>query len=231
MDLPQRQSTPCYDWETESDCEYTTVQPPVFIKRARVDEALDQSHQIRFCQAIRTLLHSKAAEVTFAQLVDGLPLARFATSTQGMRWEPPILEHETLCPGVVERAKSFRDNLDPASLGLPVEVLERYQVKPAGSRESKLPFLELIAVAIHRIAVLLYNQGSFHKECDPTVEESRLCYSFRPHYYPTPFCLDQYSDPEQYPDGVADVAGYWAENWIFGGVVVFSRGESGVEVR
>lgn len=180
MALPQRPSTPSDDWEFESDCEYTTVQPPAFIKRSRVDEVLDQSHQIRFGRAIRNLLDSKAAEVTFAQLVDGLPLARFATATQGMRWEPSVLEHETLCPGVIERAKTFRDNLDPAGLDLPTEVLERYQAKPAGSRESKLPFLELIAVATHRIAVLLYKRGSLHKELRPLVEETVSATRFAP---------------------------------------------------
>jgi hypothetical protein len=36
---------------------------------------------------------------------------------------------------------------------------------------------------------------------------------------------------EQYPDCIANVVGYWAELRIFGGVVVFERGESGVEVR
>jgi hypothetical protein len=30
----------------------------------------------------------------------------------------------------------------------------------------------------------------------------------------------------QYPDGLADVAGYWAEDQIFGGVVLFDRSQS-----
>jgi hypothetical protein len=37
-------------------------------------------------------------------------------------------------------------------------------------------------------------------------------------------------DYDQYPDGLADVAGYWAEDRIFGGVVLFDRGDSGYEV-
>jgi hypothetical protein len=39
-----------------------------------------------------------------------------------------------------------------------------------------------------------------------------------------------YTDTKQYPRGVADVAGYWAEDLIFGGVVLFGRGESGTGV-
>ena len=38
-------------------------------------------------------------------------------------------------------------------------------------------------------------------------------------------------DHERYPRGKADVAGYWAEGKIFGGVVVFDRGDTDREVR
>jgi hypothetical protein len=39
-----------------------------------------------------------------------------------------------------------------------------------------------------------------------------------------------YMDHRQYPNGLADMAGYWAEDRIFGGVVLFDRGDSGYEV-
>lgn len=232
MSLRLEESTDCEDWEL--DAEYITVPPPAFIQRSRVDDVLDQPHQTRFCQAVRNVLHSRAAEITFAQLVDGLPLGKVADFTGGVLFHEVVLQHKTLCPGALDRARAFRDKFDPASLDLPVEVLERYQGLPAGSRASKLPFVELVAVAIHRIAVLLYQLGSMHKDKGLPVEENRLCFTGRNEayrrYYPTPFCLHEYADPEQYPDGVADITGYWAENWIFGGVVVFSRGEIGLEV-
>ena len=47
---------------------------------------------------------------------------------------------------------------------------------------------------------------------------------------PTVFYHGSYVAFDQYPNGLADVAGYWAETKIFGGVVVFDRGPSGVEV-
>ncbi|KAG6354247.1 hypothetical protein INS49_004852 [Diaporthe citri] len=220
MPLPQSQSTPGYhDWESDSDCEYTTIPPPSFIERSRVDDVLDQPHQTLFSRAIRNVLHSKAAEMAFAQLADGLPLKKIAHSTRGVLFHNVVDEHETLCPGALDRAKKLRDDLDPASLDLPIA----------------LPFVELIAVAIHRIAVLLYKQGSMHKETGLPVEEDRLCSNRADgpnrHYHPPPFCLHEYADPGRYPEGVADITGYWAENWIFGGVVVFSRGGSGVECK
>lgn len=40
----------------------------------------------------------------------------------------------------------------------------------------------------------------------------------------------RYSAYDQYPKGVGDVVGYWAELQLFGGVVLFDRGPSGEEV-
>lgn len=52
--------------------------------------------------------------------------------------------------------------------------------------------------------------------------------SFR---YPIAFIHGSYVNVEQYPNGEADVAAYWAEAKIFGGVLLFDRGESETEVR
>ncbi|KAK7700269.1 hypothetical protein SLS64_011082 [Diaporthe eres] len=61
---------------------------------------------------------------------------------------------------------------------------------------------------------------------DPYAEaEADIRRRFQP--WPTSFAVTSYTDVEQYPDGVADLAGYWAESLIFGGVVLFGRGESG----
>jgi hypothetical protein len=47
---------------------------------------------------------------------------------------------------------------------------------------------------------------------------------------PTLFWTGAYMDWLQYPNGLADMAGYWAETRVFGGVVLFDRGESENEV-
>ena len=36
---------------------------------------------------------------------------------------------------------------------------------------------------------------------------------------------------QNYPFGLLDVVGYWAETQLFGGVLLFDRGHSGYEVR
>lgn len=54
--------------------------------------------------------------------------------------------------------------------------------------------------------------------------------------YPLPpphgslFFHRKYKNHEHYTFGRADMAGYWAEDRIFGGVVLFDRGASGTEV-
>lgn len=48
---------------------------------------------------------------------------------------------------------------------------------------------------------------------------------------PTPFYTSSYTASNRYPNGWADVVGCWAEHHIFGGVVLFDRGESEEEVR
>lgn len=46
----------------------------------------------------------------------------------------------------------------------------------------------------------------------------------------TLFWNGRYVDSSRYPNGLADLVGYWAETQIFGGVVLFDRGESEEEV-
>lgn len=109
------------------------------------------------------------------------------------------------------------------------QALHRFQSIPADSRASHLPLIELIARAIHRVAVLLF-------QLDDTCHKNESHVGKRPAdaahcpTHPTPFTIWCYRFPEQYPDGVADLVGYWAEDQIFGGVVLFERGSPEEEV-
>lgn len=72
-----------------------------------------------------------------------------------------------------------------------------------------------MAVSVHQIAAYIYKLGldvGSHKGLLKADGEA-----------PTLFIHSQYKDIEQYPDGVADAVGYWAEAQIFGGVVLFDR--------
>jgi hypothetical protein len=87
--------------------------------------------------------------------------------------------------------------------------------------------LEILAVACHDISgtVYLNTQPGLRRE-GQSLEERVVALEGRP----TDFMHEDYHDLEQYPKGVADVVGYWTEYHLFGGVVLFDRGETGTDV-
>ncbi|KAL1867496.1 hypothetical protein Daus18300_006340 [Diaporthe australafricana] len=213
----------------EPDPLYVTVPPPELITKSTAEDVLDESHQRAFSRAVSNVLSTPIAEETFAQIVDGLPLEIVALTTRRGRMadEDPCLNHVALCPGALEKTKEYRTEFNPGRLNIAATALQRYQNTPVGSKASKMPFIELVAVAVHSIAVELMNLDvGLHKDATRPSEEASVentCSRRRA----TPFKLRFYSTPEQYPDGAAEMAGYWAEDRIFGGVVLFGRGEDG----
>ena len=87
--------------------------------------------------------------------------------------------------------------------------------------------VELVARAVHRIAAWLFAQdvtGIRHK--DDALGQwrpSEQRKGFYPPTFPTTlFCHRWYGDFDQYPTGIANSVGYWAEARILGGVVLLS---------
>ncbi len=89
--------------------------------------------------------------------------------------------------------------------------------------------VELVARAAHAIAAWLYAHdatGTRHKDdalgrWRPLGDLAKVPY---PRTFPeTLFCHSWYSDFDQYPAGIADSVGYWAEARILGGVLLFDR--------
>ena len=100
--------------------------------------------------------------------------------------------------------------------------------------------IHCIAVSISRSTVKLHSQeeiGITTSYQDPPIvcevgnDTSQGTMTFPPKPpVPSLFFHSKYLNHEEYPFGVHDVVGYWAEDRIFGGVVLFDRGESGTEV-
>ena len=98
--------------------------------------------------------------------------------------------------------------------------------------------MEIVAILCHDIAVDLYikHEGGVRKpdpanacrKPPPNLPPGLILPPITP--LPAAFFYPYYQDWEQYPDGIADIVGYWAEYRFFGGVVLFDRGESGTEV-
>lgn len=83
--------------------------------------------------------------------------------------------------------------------------------------------LELAAFAIHEMAGNLF--ATFRPDGEPCSTDVRQQY-FQPDDTIS-LSTTCYSMSGRYPHGSLDVVGYWAETYIFGGVVVFDRGQRG----
>ncbi|RFU30676.1 hypothetical protein B7463_g5661, partial [Scytalidium lignicola] len=148
------------------------------------------------------------------------------------------LNYKELCEGSLEKVQKFREEFDPTSMEFKSNLLKAFQATNPSSSAYNLTLIELVAVACHQIAVYLFqlddgsHKHSIHEKWankqlnDSNYEQNRLDGLVIP---PTAFYHNNYNYPERYPNGVADMAGYWAEAKIFGGVVLFDRGESGNE--
>lgn len=110
-----------------------------------------------------------------------------------------------------------------------VQLLMEYRASAPGSRAFKTLLIELVAVAVHQIAALLLELGAGLHQHDGIADwvppKSDLVFWIRnpQEPYPTLFSHRWYRDYNQYPRGAGDMAGYWAEARIFGGVVLFDR--------
>jgi len=210
-------------------------------------DILEASHREILIRALKRILDTYIAESTYAQIVDGLPLIDvFLDTTAGIvPSEHPIYEHTELCPGVLERTKDFRNQFDPNILKLDSRVsfhetwlpwsltvsklILAYQAASPGSRSFIMRLVEIVAVAIHQIAAILYEMDlSVHKSdsvttWEPPEPDDVWLYDFPNGPLPTLFYHPWYKDYDQYPRGAADMVGYWAEARILGGVVLFDR--------
>lgn len=88
----------------------------------------------------------------------------------------------------------------------------------------------MAAVALHLFAVEFYQlDTSFHRDdgsSNWTPPEDHFFWNFFPSgSLPTLFYHRWYDNHEKYPNGLADMVAYWAEERIFGGVVLFDRRE------
>ncbi|KAK3377450.1 hypothetical protein B0H63DRAFT_218904 [Podospora didyma] len=203
----------------------------VEIRKSRID-TLDADHRDPILQAISNILSTEIAEVTYAQVVDGLPLASAVNDAYYLTEnDHPVLGHKELCPGVLEQTRSFRAAFNPTALLFDAGLLLAYHAASPGSRAFKTRFIEIIAVAIHQIAVLLFKQDtSRHKDggivswIPPEEPDHDWWFTLHPDGpLPSLFAHSWFTNFAHYPEGVADMVGYWAEARILGGVVTFDR--------
>ncbi|KAJ4310293.1 hypothetical protein N0V84_011045 [Fusarium piperis] len=222
-------------------------------------EVLPETHQDTFRRALRNILSSDVAEHTCAQILDGLPTEQSYLEGYVRLEGHPVFElgHTEMCQGFLDKAREFRDRFDPSELVLKEnaivlpqanrmtrgQLLSAFRDTVPGSHDFNLRLIELVVVACHQIAAYLFelDDGVHKHEVYDSWMQQQLMESVlqsRPgkaksmyNIPPAAFFHLSYVYPDQYPRGVADVAGYWAEGKIFGGVVVFDRGETEQECK
>lgn len=95
-------------------------------RKLTVDD-LSQEHRDIFARALFNVLFTTAAEMTFAQIIDGAPLSQSVVDTRNGVYPPthPIYDqHIKLCPGVLEQARQSFNNLDLNELKFNAQVGE-----------------------------------------------------------------------------------------------------------
>jgi hypothetical protein len=84
-------------------------------------DSLNKQHRDIFVRALSNVLSTEIAELTFAQIIDGLPLSDVADDTYDngaslSHIHPLYTKHTQLCPGVLETTQKFRADFDPNTL-------------------------------------------------------------------------------------------------------------------
>ncbi|KAF5651749.1 hypothetical protein F25303_3953 [Fusarium sp. NRRL 25303] len=193
---------------------------------------LDQPHQDTVKSAIARVLDTDIAEITYAQIIDGLPLGEVAFESRGgmPHSDHPINHcHDKLCDGTLNRTLEFHKTFDPDILQFDSRLLATFQAASPGSRSFNTRLIEIIAIAVNQIAAILYGlEEGLHKN-DGVIEwappkSDKIWWAQCPNGpEPTMFFHPWYLSHDRYPKGVADLVGYWAESRILGGVVLFDR--------
>lgn len=88
--------------------------------RVPFNSIASERHRQILDRAIRNVLSTELAQLTYAQIIDGLPVADVAWDRRlpGIMGEHIIDDHGTLCPGALEQAQVYYKEWDPSGLNL-----------------------------------------------------------------------------------------------------------------
>ncbi|KAI5460560.1 hypothetical protein BGZ63DRAFT_414748 [Mariannaea sp. PMI_226] len=208
-----------------------------------------EHHRHILDRAIKNILSTELAQFTYAQIIHGLPTGEVSWDRRypGVFGEHPIdSEHEELCPGAIEKAREYYEHwnseillfiqkyaisalltfFDIFDIDAP-QAIRNYQRAKLGSKTFNVRLVELVAVTLHQIGVLLFklqfrlHQGDIDRFTNWKMPPAEDLVDVPPR--PTLFNHHAYLDADVYPEGVADIVGYWAEDRVLGGVAVFDR--------
>ncbi|KAJ4265274.1 hypothetical protein NW762_004559 [Fusarium torreyae] len=201
-----------------------------FIQRVQFRNIHSEHHRIVLHRAIKNVLSTELAQLTYAQIIDGLPTGDVSWDrrSSGVFGDHPIDSgHDELCPGALERAQGYYEQWNSDILMFDPTAIANYQRAEFGSKAFNVRLVELVAIALHETGVLLFqldfriHQGDIDAITNWKMPHVEGLVDVPPR--PTLFSHHAYLDADIYPNGVADIVGYWAEDRILGGVAVFDR--------
>lgn len=190
-----------------------------------------------FKAALNRILSTDTAKHTYAQIIDGLPTERnYHLFHAPSNLFPFPRDHQTVCPGAFRIYHLFKRRFDPLTLRFPQGLVKAFADTEEGTRPFDLRLIELLVIAVHELAVRFHSQPPCgeHTRGYELYEGDHCPDGVQGHAVPRMadfFWHKDYIEHEQYPAGVSDVVGYWAEASIFGGVGLFSRSMNGRENR
>lgn len=204
---------------------------------------------------LQHVLDLPIARDTYAQIIDGTPTRTpFSDEIKRTRstFYKTIIDSDNSKPTdeAMQKYEEIRQQIAPQDLVIDLkvcntfliishlarinstQVAQNYQDAPPGSRENHLRLLETAAASVHALAGMTYMSN--HEDMDVKPPEPPGGH-FRQFHTTDGFYVNFYHTDykrfERFPFGLLNVVGYWAEAELFGGVVLFERGEGGSGVR
>lgn len=103
-------------------------------------------------------LSTKIAKIYFAQIQDGLCLVEVVADAYSDLFLPdhPIFKHTEITLKSLDEFRAFRETFDVQLLQFDILLLNAFQAASLGSRVFETHLFEILAIAIHQIAMLIY---------------------------------------------------------------------------
>ncbi|KAK2879303.1 hypothetical protein FQN49_000999 [Arthroderma sp. PD_2] len=197
---------------------------------------LSPGHLDAFIQTVNRIISTDHARDTFAQIVNGKPAFDTDYDSKTGRSLPHPIRLSGPSEEDIEVAKLFQERFKADVLEVKSSLVQAYQNTALGSREFKIRLLEMAAVAFHNIAAVFFSSCEHDTQPKPDYDRPVTQPEFLkalglpppppPPKWPTRLRHEEYAEYERNPLGIAGMVGYWAELKLFGGIVLFDRGES-----
>lgn len=95
-------------------------------------DVLDETHRRALNRAVGNVLRTEVAELTYAQILDGLPTVKSVTDSYPYLKDHPVytINHVDICPGFVELARDHRSVFTMHNMDFNTKVTNTHLTSP-----------------------------------------------------------------------------------------------------